>query len=572
MREQVMPRKAELTREEWFADLARREAQKASGIVGVVSSPAPSPLDPSIKLQIAVPSAVLCDIQMLTQLAPKVGAEEAKRLVENKVPSLGEETWPTLVLVEDILPAVPSFDAGFLPSSICPWVSDVSERMSVPLDFAGICALVTIAGVIGRRVFVYPKALDKEWKEAVAISGAVVALSGKTKTPTWKTFTNHVVEQDLDWKREHDELIASYKRALEDWEEAKKKQEKANKKSDYDEDLDFAPKPEEPLPRRRLILNDATPEKMHDVMKDNPTGLFYYRDELSSWVAELDKEGREGQCGMFLAAMNGNDPYSVDRIGREGGYATMCASVFGGFQPEMLREFLNNARNIHDGLIPRFGFLVWPDDARLPFVDRIANDSAKQLFRKVIRDLASMTEEQVRIHFSPDAQIIFDEWLAALDAKVWSEPDMVKRSHLSKYKGLLPKVAALLQIVDLIGNGPLSGPHQIDVAHLNKAIGLLVYLEGHMHRIYGCIQNPVRKAEIELTNRIKHHDLVTVKGNRIGFTTYDVLRNCWHNLQAKTEVEFALENLEEKGWVRKLPRFAGPGKPTIRWEINPTLE
>ena len=42
---------------------------------------------------------------------------------------------------------------------------------------------------------------------------------------------------------------------------------------------------------------------------------------------------------MFLAAMNGNDSYKVDRIGREGGSAIMCASVFGGFHPTCFVNF-----------------------------------------------------------------------------------------------------------------------------------------------------------------------------------------------------------------------------------------
>ena len=309
-------------------------------------------------------------------------------------------------------------------------------------------------------------------------------------------------------------------------------------------------------------------------MTKNPTGLLYYRDEMSSWVAELDKDGREGQIGLFLAAMNGNDAYSVDRIGREGGFAIMCASLFGGFQPEMLREFLNNTRNIKDGMIPRFSFLIWPDEVRLPIVDRLINDEAKQRFRRVIRDLADMNVEQVSMHFNPEAQAIFNGWLAALEGRKQGEVDPVL-SHLGKYDGVLAKIAGLLQIVDLIGNGTLMGPHHIDAAHLNKAIDLLAYLETHMRRIYGCIQDPVRKAEIAITKRIKNRDLKTTlnaDGERIGFTSRDILRKCWHDLQVKLDVEFALENLVEKGWVRELPRLAGPGQPTIKWEINPTLE
>jgi hypothetical protein len=301
-------------------------------------------------------------------------------------------------------------------------------------------------------------------------------------------------------------------------------------------------------------------------MKSNPCGLFYLRDELSSWVAEFDKEGREVQRGMFLAAMNGNDPYTVDRIGRDGGAAIMCVSVFGGFQPDMFRDFLNNTNNVSDGTIPRFPLLVWPDESDLPITDRTANDSAKQQFRRVIRELPEMNEKQILIHFSPEAQPVFDSWLVSLNRKIQTEENSGKRSHLSKYKGALPKIAALLQIVDLVSNGPLAGTHAIDLAHINKAIDLLAYLETHMHRIYGCIQTPIQKAESAIAKRLRNGDLSS------GFTIRAIQRKHWRDLSRPEYIDLALETLVEKGWLRDLPKSEGRGRPTTAWEINPALQ
>jgi putative DNA primase/helicase len=472
--------------------------------------------------------------------------------------------WSEVEPLDDQLRPVAQFKPEFLPDAIRPWVTDVSERMSVPLDFTGICALTTIAGVIGRRVFVCPKAKDKEWRESVALSGAVVAESGKTKTPTWKTFTNIVVEKEADWQEDHKKKAAKYAEDSKAWEALDKKNKEAERKTGVVQNT--PPAPEEPTPSRRLLLNDATPEKMHDVMKSNPCGLFYLRDELSSWVAEFDKEGREVQRGMFLAAMNGNDPYTVDRIGRDGGAAIMCVSVFGGFQPDMFRDFLNNATNVSDGTIPRFPFLVWPDESDLPIIDRTANDSAKQQFRRVIRELAEMNEKQILIHFSPEAQSVFDSWLVSLNQKIHTEENSGKRSHLSKYKGALPKIAALLQIVDLVSNGPLAGTHVIDQAHINKAIDLLAYLETHMHRIYGCIQTPIQKAESAIAKRLRNGDLNSC------FTIRAIQRKHWRDLSRPEYIDLALETLVEKGWLRDLPKAEGRGRPTTAWEINPALE
>jgi len=471
--------------------------------------------------------------------------------------------WMDVQSLDDLLLPVVPFNPDFLPDRLRKWVVDVAERTSVPLDFAGICSLVTIAGVIGRRVFVFPKEFDKEWKESIALSGAVVAPSGKTKTPTWKTFTNIVVEKEADWTRARKESEEKYKADLATWEALDKKNRAEEKASGVS--VSTPPPPEEPQPSRRLMLNDATPEKMHDVMKNNPAGLFYYRDELSSWVSEFDKEGREAQKGVFLAAMNGDDSYFVDRIGREGGSAVMCCSVFGGFQPELLRDFLSHTNNIHDGMIARFPLLIWPDEVRLPAIDRQPDGNAKLQFRQIVRDLAEMSEKQVSMHFSPEAQSSFNDWLLKINDKIDAEDSPAKRSHLSKYKGNLPKIAALLQIVDLANDGGLMGSHQIDLAHFRKAVGLLGYLESHMHRVYGCIQNPTQLAATAISKKIKDRSL------KSGFSIRLIYRNRWKDLDDSEFIDLALELMEEKGWVRQLPKEQGPGRPTIKWEINPAV-
>ena len=50
-----------------------------------------------------------------------------------------------------------------------------------------------------------------------------------------------------------------------------------------------------PPRRRRLIVVDATFEKLHEILAENPAGVLVIRDELTGWVAELERVGREGE-------------------------------------------------------------------------------------------------------------------------------------------------------------------------------------------------------------------------------------------------------------------------------------
>jgi hypothetical protein len=416
---------------------------------------------------------------------------------------------------------------------------------------------------------VYPKAQDKEWKESLALSGGVVSPSGEKKTPAWKTFLNPVFEQDIDWRKQYDRQMAEYKKAHDTWEKSKKE----------------GPEPVEPGPPRRAIVNDATPEKLHELMEENPSGVLYYRDELSSWVTELDKKGYEAQRGLFLAAMNGDDIYGVDRIGRGTVNATMCASVFGSFQPEMLRDFMGQARNIADGMIPRFALLVWPDQQTKVYADRTANVVAKQRFRDIVRKLASLKPESIAFHFNSEAQVVFTDWHKRLDKRIAEQKQQGRRSHLSKYAGVLPRIAALFQLVDLVANAaPVvtdvsfvtdaashgtvlpNGFQLIDREHLEKAIRFVSYLESHMHRVYESVLTPTQIAERALVEHLTGGHLTN------GFSIRDIRRKHWTGLTSPDDIEMALDNLEDKGWVRAVEQAAKTrGRPTVKWDINPNL-
>jgi hypothetical protein len=470
-----------------------------------------------------------------------------------------------------LLPVQP-FKLEFLPSSLQPWAKDVSERMSVPLDFAGICILCVLAGCVNRRAFVFPKQQDKEWKESISISGAVISASGKMKTPTWKAFINPMQEIECDWQREHKDRIGQYKSEQKRYEESEKLKKKTKDESEagplfvHGKSSGVAA-PLEPAPCRRLVVNDATPEKLHDIMTNNPEGLFVYRDEMTGWVAELDQKGRESERGLFLTAMNGSDPYTLDRIGRGSLSAIVSASLFGGFQPEPLINFLCDTRNVHDGMIARFGLLVWPDDTLIPLIDRTVDMIAKARFRSTIRTLAELKSESICLHFSPEAQPRFNDWLASHVVKVNQETNAGKQSHLSKYKGLLPKLAGLLQLADIVASVPsVCGNQLIDLDHLNRAILLLSYLESHMNRIYGCVKSPEQKAVESLIQHVKAGDL------KDGFSIRDVQRKGWENL-TKIYIEDAIMTLEDLNWVRSMPKNgdAGRGRPSPRWEVNPSL-
>jgi len=500
---------------------------------------------------------------------------------------------------------VPAFDPAWLPDAVRPYVQDVSERMAVPVDFAGICALVCLSGAVNHRAFVHPLAMDKDFAEPLCASGAVIADSGKKKTPTWKAFMKPLNEWEFDQDALYLQRVEEYNIAMQPVEalrrrveEFNKEEKKAAKKEKRDPLLmKFDPAaegivvPKQPEKPRRLIVNDSTPEQIHEIAKANPQGLFYYRDELSGWAAELDMIGREGSRSIFLQGMTGDHDHTVDRVGREGGHAKMTLSVFGSFQPHLFVNFFSETRNVADGTIPRFTFLVWPDSVNMPILDRQPNTVAKAMYRSVVRRLADMPDKSVSIHMSKDVQPLFHEFRVQLRDKVRKEPNPGKKSHLSKYEGGLARIAALLQLVDVVASlpetpklaqvnmetgktetvsvpSPMPTEIHVDMEHWLRAVALLGYLELHMHRVYDSKLEGIEYHKVRLVEHIKDgsfHD---------GMTANEIHHKDWAGLGRKVtsagSIQSALEELAEMGWVRQQPIPPGTmGRPTIRWEVNP---
>jgi hypothetical protein len=117
---------------------------------------------------------------------------------------------------------------------------------------------------------------------------------------------------------------------------------------------------------RRYWVADSTPENLADFLKENPNGLLVVYDELSGWLADMDKQGREGSRAFALAAWERTGDFYVDRILRGSNYIpAVCLSVIGGIQPDRLKRYVDEALsggNGGDGLLQRFQVLIYIDN------------------------------------------------------------------------------------------------------------------------------------------------------------------------------------------------------------------
>lgn len=485
--------------------------------------------------------------------------------------------WPEPEPIHSELPPVEAFPEGLLPSSFRPLVTDVAERMQVPMDLPAVVVMLCLAGAVNRRAIIQAKAKDTGWVVVPNLWGGLIAKPGFMKSPVIAAITRPLVHIQAKWHSEHKVVMTSYAREKEEHElqcAAWREQYKAATKRRIATPDRPSDEPEEPK-LRRLIVNDATFEALHQTMSENPAGILVIRDELTGWWSQLDRAGREGERAFCLQAWNGDTEHTIDRIGRGTIYVEACCmSMLGGIQPGRLRSYLADALQdgpSNDGLIQRFQLLVWPDvPPGWEYVDRAPNAASEEQATRVFRKLVELdVEAPRRFHFALDAQPCFIEWFEDLEAKLRGDQlHSALVSHLSKYRSLMPALALLIALAEsAAGNG---NADTVSLSHAQQAAAWCEYLESHARRVYSCIVTPQLRAVRELADKIKHRKV----GADGSFSCRDVYLKGWSGLDSPDAVKRAAEVLQDAGWVRvdvsAEPGQAG-GRPSMRYEVNPRV-
>jgi len=490
-----------------------------------------------------------------------------------------KETELPIPLPAELLPVMP-FDYALLPETLQPWIKDISERMQCPPDFVAVAVMTAMAAVIGRKVGIRPQE-KTDWTVVCNLWGLVVGRPGVLKSPALEAglaplkrliakandffliaFENHKI----------DEIAAKIKKEAGE----KRAKELLRKNSDADLSAVLAVGEVDVPTLKRYQANDSTPASLGELLRQNPNGLLVFRDELVSLLKGLDREGQEEGRGFYLTAWNGDSPYTFDRIGRGLNLRipALCLSIIGGTQPGRLSEYIRNAVQggaADDGLIQRFGLIVWPDvSGPWKNVDRWPDKDAKNRAFEVFDRLDSLDPNSIGaeqdkdidgnpegipfLRFSKEGAELFLEWRTALEGKLREDLHPALESHFAKYRKLIPSISLILHLADG-GIGPVSGTTTL------KALAWGEYLETHAQRAYSSVSNPSIMVAKEIIKKIKKGKLKTPFGSK------DVWRPKWSRLTDQNQVREALQMLEDYNWIYS-EKIETKGRPATMYHPN----
>ena len=336
--------------------------------------------------------------------------------------------------------------------------------------------------------------------------------------------------------------------------------------------------PKEPI-LRRYQTQDTTIEKLQDMLRENPQGIFIFRDELNGFLMKMKKDGHDEDEDFHIEGWAGDGSFTLDRIGRGTVRSELiCESIFGTIQPTRIiphiRQTKSDTKN--SGFIQRFQIMLFPDAENWEYIDKSQNSAAARRAFNCFKEIANMDFRSLKgcitevnkipyMRFSEDAQELFIAWLHELQEKLCNpENSPIIREHFGKYRSLMPSLALQFHLVD-IADGMSSGPVSLSAAQM--AAAWCEYLESHARRIYGMAEDITARAAGILADRIQAGKLEN------NFTAREVQRKGWELLSEKEVVKGALQDLVEANWLREIILSAtskgGPIK--VEYEINPKI-
>jgi hypothetical protein len=450
------------------------------------------------------------------------------------------------------------------------WLTRAAEAKASPPDYVMAALLACAGALIGNSRWAAPW---PGWAEPPVLWTMAVGAPSANKSPGLDAVLSPLKAVERALRAEAEAELTAWgekaevaKLAEASWREAVKEALRAGQPTPA---KPAAANPGEEPFRPRLLVNDATVERLAVISSKQPRGALMGRDELAGWLQGMARYSNGGSDRPFWLEAYGGRSFTVERMGRPPVQVErLSIGVVGGIQPERLKSLLFRCDD--DGLLARF-IPVWPNPAP---IKRPRSHDEGYFIEAALKRLWSLrmpVEEggEARpwlVPFAEPARALLDDFRVAV--RTWEgEADGLNLSFVGKLPGLAVRLSLVLAYLDWAAEGG-GEPQEIGADHFGRAAHLVEAYALPMARRAYCDAS-ASKAERAARKLLA---LIREQGwDR--FSSRDVLRLERSGLGSAAELNPALARLEEGDCVREIIPEAKPrgGRPPRLYLVNPAL-
>lgn len=357
----------------------------------------------------------------------------------------------------------------------------------LPIEVPIVALLGLLTACLGQSRLLQVK---DNWEEAGNLYLAMVAVSGLGKSPCFKAFLQAVWKEEIKNKEQWDEAMACYNAIIEERRQRKDRQNLP----------DPPPKPV----RTQYIIEDATTEAIGGILAENPMGLLWYSDELSSILLNLDRyTGNKGGTKARLLSTYDRAPWKTSRRDQDKDQVIAAAalSIVGTVQPKVLKELFGQTDAL-SGFLPRFIFILAKREAPGLLTDEIF--IGQEILEKICTHLLAWRKNQtapVKVKISPEAYSLYEDWHNQIMREAWRESE-IDNAIAAKLVTQALRLALLLHSLKAALDEN-DGLHDLEAETMRGAIALGWWIREHQRRIWQAldiqsesVQTPLEEAII----------------------------------------------------------------------------
>lgn len=459
---------------------------------------------------------------------------------------------------------------GAMFGKLWPLVQDLAEGAGAPVDYVAISLLGTAASLIGASRRVQPFESD-QWREPCILWTAAVGDPSSNKSPAIDAATLPLRGMEAEMAEAFKATMVNYEtiaeRANAERAQWKKQVETATKDGVGTPSMPFAAEAPEKPSRPRLMVQDATPEALGEVLGGNPRGVLHMRDELAGWLMSFERYSPGGR-EFWLEAYGGRQ-HTIDRKSQAKPLTIPFngVSVIGGIQPEKLADCLLGVAD--DGLVARF-LWAWPDPVPYRRPRSVADVALLERVYSQLRKLRGETaSEPLIVRLDADAADIFEAWIQDEQTANVGAASLYK-GFLGKLRGTVLRIALVVEYLAWAASAEeVSEPRCVSATTLAAVLDFAeAYAKPAALRVFGDAALPVSERNAALL--AKH--IQQTRAQRIN--ARDVRRSSGiPTLKQAQDVDAATEALVEADWLRAAPARSGgsPGRASKDFLVNPAV-